>query len=49
MIRDLETQLRNAKNRKEALEASIKKSEWVIAENDKKIEEARAKIRELEK
>ena len=38
LIRDLENQLRNARNRKEALEASIKKSEWVIAENDKKIE-----------
>ena len=48
LIRELETQLKNARNRKEALEASIKKSEWVIAENDKKIDEARAKIRELE-
>ena len=48
VIRDLETQLRNARNRKEALEASIKKSEAVIAENDRKIEEARAKIRVLE-
>ena len=48
LIRELENQLRNARNRKDALEASIKRSEETIAENDRRIDEAREKIRQLE-
>ena len=48
IIRDLENQLRSARDRKAALEASIRRSEAVISENEKKIDEARQKIRELE-
>lgn len=49
MLRDLENQLRAAKDRKNALEASIKRSEGVIAENDKRVADARDKIRQLDK
>lgn len=48
IIRDLENQLRAAKNRKAALEESIRKSEAIIDSNDKRIAEARAKIDDLE-
>ena len=48
IIRELESQLQAAENRKAALEASIKRSEDAIAANDKSILEAREQIRTLE-
>lgn len=48
LIRNLENQLRDARNKRESLLASISKSEAIIRENDKKIAEARDNIDKLE-
>ena len=49
LIRDLENQLNSARNRRQAIIASIARSQEIIAENEKKIAEARSKIEALEK
>lgn len=48
IIRDLENELKQAINRKAALEASIERSEEAIAENDARVKEAREEIKKLE-